>query len=98
MIDAFYPVVDRVTRVLAKDGIFGVVDFYVSGRTDNENIARQCNWFTRWFWAIWFDFDHINLHPSRRNYLEHKFETVKSVSFRNHFVIPYVVRIPYYIW
>ncbi|CAG8586901.1 18849_t:CDS:2, partial [Gigaspora rosea] len=46
-------------------------DFYVSGRVINNDIQvqqgtlnRHCNWFTRWFWQIWFEFDHINLHTS----------------------------------
>ncbi|CAG8734533.1 13135_t:CDS:2, partial [Dentiscutata erythropus] len=80
-------------------------DFYVSGRVTSNDIQvqqgtlnRHCNWFTRWFWQIWFEFDHINLHPSRRDYVEYQFDTVKSFNGRNHFLIPYLVQIPYYVW
>lgn len=104
MIDTFYGVIDRVKELLATDGLIGVADFYVSSRVTPANgkngglVQRQCNWFTRWFWAIWFDFDHINLHPCRREYLEYKFDTVKCFNGRNHFIIPYLVQIPYYVW
>ena len=30
------------------------------------------------FWQIWFDFDNVMLGPQRREYLEHRFETVSS--------------------
>ncbi|CAG8803875.1 3515_t:CDS:2, partial [Gigaspora rosea] len=77
-------------------------DFYVSGRVISSNMRVKqgyyCNWFTRWFWQIWFEFDHINLHPSRRNYVEHQFNAIKCFNGRNHFLIPYLVQIPYYIW
>jgi betaine lipid synthase len=54
-------------------------------------------WFTRWFWAIWFDSDNVYLTPGRREYLEHKFKTVKTISAINHMIKPFV-RIPYYVW
>ncbi|KAI7850522.1 hypothetical protein BDC45DRAFT_517852 [Circinella umbellata] len=104
MMDGYFPVVDRVQSLLAPDGLYGVVDFYVSGKSNSPAEAsspqhnRQCNWFTRIFWNIWFDFDHINLAPGRRDYLEYKFGTVKSLNRRNHFVVPYVIQIPYYVW
>ncbi|CAG8443273.1 5130_t:CDS:2 [Gigaspora rosea] len=102
MIDKFYPVIDRIKTLLCPNGLFGIVDFYVSGRVIDNNIQVQkgyyCNWFTRWFWQIWFEFDHINLHPSRRNYVEYQFNTIKCFNGRNHFLIPYLVQIPYYIW
>ncbi|KAI9293726.1 hypothetical protein K502DRAFT_366453 [Neoconidiobolus thromboides FSU 785] len=104
MIDSFYPVIDNVNQLLSPNGFIGVCDFYTSGRVlpttanDGGLVNRQCNWFTRWFWQIWFDFDHINLHPCRRDYLEYKFSTIKSFSGRNHFIVPYLVQIPYYIW
>ncbi|CAG8634097.1 4742_t:CDS:2, partial [Scutellospora calospora] len=77
-------------------------DSYVSGRVINSDIQIQqgyhCNWFTRWFWQVWFEFDHINLHSSRRDYVEYKFDTLKTFNGRNHFLIPYLVQIPYYVW
>ncbi|KAI9484700.1 hypothetical protein BDB00DRAFT_983783 [Zychaea mexicana] len=104
MMDSYFPVVDRVQSLLTPDGLFGVVDFYVSGKssapaeTYSPQHNRQCNWFTRFFWHIWFDFDHINLAPGRRDYLEYKFGTIKSLNRRNHFVVPYMIQIPYYVW
>ncbi|RIB00442.1 hypothetical protein C2G38_1202460 [Gigaspora rosea] len=102
MIDNFYTVIDRIKTLLCPDGLFGIADFYVSGRVISSNMRVKqgyyCNWFTRWFWQIWFEFDHINLHPSRRNYVEHQFNAIKCFNGRNHFLIPYLVQIPYYIW
>lgn len=104
MMDHYYPVVDRVQSLLAPDGIFGVVDFYVSDKTAapaekwTPQYNRQCNWFTRVFWKLWFEFDHIHLEPGRRDYLEYKFGTIKSVNRRNHFIIPYLIQIPFYVW
>ncbi|CAG8572399.1 12315_t:CDS:2, partial [Cetraspora pellucida] len=105
MIDKFYPVIDRIKKLLCPDGLFGIADFYVSSRVINNDVhvqqgilSRHCNWFTRWFWQIWFEFDHINLHPCRRDYVEYQFDTIKSFNGRNHFLIPYFVQIPYYVW
>lgn len=104
MMDHYYPVVDRVQSLLSPDGIFGVVDFYVSDKTAapaekwTPQYNRQCNWFTRVFWKLWFEFDHIHLEPGRRDYLEYKFGTIKSDNRRNHFIIPYLIQIPFYVW
>ncbi|KAI8061517.1 uncharacterized protein B0P05DRAFT_590679 [Gilbertella persicaria] len=104
MMDYYYPVVDRIQSLLSPEGIVGVVDFYVSGRTNapaekwSPQQNRQCNWFTRHFWQAWFELDHINLTPGRRDYLEYKFGTIKSLNRRNHFIVPYLIQMPYYIW
>lgn len=104
MMDHFYPVVDRIQSLLSPEGVVGVVDFYVSGRSRapaeswSPQQNRQCNWFTRHFWHAWFELDHIHLYPGRRDYLEYKFGTIKSLNRRNHFIIPYVIQMPYYIW
>ena len=91
-----YPIIVRLCQVLGPMGIFGVADFYVSSKRSADS-ARQLSWFTRWFWAIWFDSDNVYLTPGRREYLEHKFKTVKTVSAMNHMIKPFV-RIPYYVW
>lgn len=39
---------------------------------------KQCGWISRWFWQIWFDFDHVDLSPGRRDYLEYRFGTVRT--------------------
>ncbi|ORX59384.1 S-adenosyl-L-methionine-dependent methyltransferase [Hesseltinella vesiculosa] len=104
MMDGYFAVVDRVQSLLCADGVVGVCDFYVSGRTSPASerglahLRRQCHWLTRYFWQMWFEFDHIHLAPGRRDYLEYKFGTVKSLNRRNHFIVPYLVQIPYYIW
>jgi betaine lipid synthase len=28
---------------------------------------KKCGWFSRWFWQIWFDFDHVDLSSGRRS-------------------------------
>lgn len=55
---------------------------------------RHVPWFFRTFWRIWFECDKVFLDPSRREYLEYKFGTVKSVNRYNH----RLGKIPYYIW
>ncbi|EIW83356.1 hypothetical protein CONPUDRAFT_136405 [Coniophora puteana RWD-64-598 SS2] len=105
MIPNFYTLLDRVDHVLSPaHGLVGVVDFYTSGRQPSLHeraiggASRECGWLSRWFWQIWFDFDHVSLSPHRRDYLEYKFGTVKAYNGRNRFVLPFIVRIPYYIW
>ncbi|KAI8924832.1 hypothetical protein BC831DRAFT_463375 [Entophlyctis helioformis] len=96
MIETYYPIVDRIAEVLAPSGIMGVADFYVSAKRSVDP-TRQLGWFMRWFWAIWFDQDNVYLSPGRREYLEHKFKTIKALSGLNNFVKPFV-KIPYYVW
>lgn len=107
MIPNFYPVLDRISHLLHPQfGLFGVVDFYTAGRSSSQTLheraigghGKECGWISRWFWQIWFDFDHVSLGPQRRDYLEYKFGTIKSYNGRNRFVLPFIVRIPYYIW
>ncbi|KAJ8291944.1 hypothetical protein OF846_004728 [Rhodotorula toruloides] len=95
---------DRVERFLHPSGLFSVCDFYVSARETTsvagvigDVTSRQCSWLTRWFWLHWFELDHVDLHPSRRQYLEHRFATIKSFNARNGFVLPGLIRIPYYV-
>ncbi|KAK7057273.1 hypothetical protein R3P38DRAFT_3384712 [Favolaschia claudopus] len=105
MIPSFYTVLDRVEHVLCpKDGLLSVVDFYTAGKQPSLHekaiggVSKECGWLSRWFWQIWFDFDHVSLSPARRSYLEYKFGTIKSFNGRNGFILPFIVRIPYYIW
>ncbi|KAK9467363.1 hypothetical protein V1512DRAFT_270587 [Lipomyces arxii] len=101
MIPMFYAVIDRVEKILSNDGLVSVVDFYaqstasLSGRTNlGGELLRHVNWFSRTFWRLWFEFDRVYLDPARRDYLEYRFGTVKSVNSRN----VLLGRIPYYIW
>jgi len=102
MIPNFYGMLDRVERFLDPiNGLVGVVDFYISDRGAKEvmnagDTLRHCSWWTRWFWLHWFEWDHVDLHPSRRNYLEWRFGTMKSINARNSF--GHIAAIPYYIW
>ncbi|KAF9220624.1 hypothetical protein BS17DRAFT_759265 [Gyrodon lividus] len=105
MIPNFYALLDRIDYVLSPEtGLLSVVDFYTSGRQPSLHekaiggTSKECGWLSRWFWQIWFDFDHVSLSPHRRDYLEYKFGTVKTYNGRNRFIIPFIVRIPYYIW
>lgn len=47
---------------------------------------------------IRFEFDRVFLDPSRRDYLEYRFGTMKSLNGRNGFILPFIIRIPYYVW
>ena len=96
MIESFYPVIDQLQKLLAPTGIFGVADFYCPTKRSADP-TRQISWLMRWFWAIWFDLDNVYLSPGRREYLEHKFKTVKQISKMNPFIKPFV-KIPYYVW
>ncbi|KAK4052298.1 hypothetical protein OIO90_004379 [Microbotryomycetes sp. JL221] len=96
--------VDRIDRFLSPTGLLSVCDFYVSAREKTtlaevigDTASRHCSWLSRLFWLHWFEFDHVDLHPSRRQYLEHTFATIKSFNGRNNFVVPWLVRIPYYV-
>jgi betaine lipid synthase len=78
---------DRIEYVLSpEDGVLGVVDFYTSGKQPSLHekaiggTSKECGWLSRWFWQIWFDFDHVSLSPHRRDYLEYRFGTVSSFS------------------
>ncbi|KAJ7594816.1 hypothetical protein C8J56DRAFT_927718 [Mycena floridula] len=122
MIPDFYTLLDRIDYMVSpQDGLIAVVDFYTAGKQPSLHekaiggVSKECGWLSRWFWQIWFDFDHVDLffftfwcpviHPSqvsltpaRRAYLEYKFGTIKSYNGRNRFVLPLIIRIPYYIW
>ncbi|KAJ2655145.1 hypothetical protein IWW48_005700 [Coemansia sp. RSA 1200] len=67
-------------------------------RCGKQRLGYHCNWFTRVFWQHWFELDHVFLHPCRRDYLEHKFSTHKVYNGRNHFVVPQLIQVPYYVW
>lgn len=99
MIPPYFKVIDRLFDILKPAGLIAVVDFFTSNKeTSDAEPNRQGSLFNRIFWKTWFEFDHVDLSPARRDYLEHKFEVIKSVSCRNNFAIPYIVSIPYYIY
>jgi betaine lipid synthase len=98
MIPDYYSVVDSIPSLLSAGGILGVVDFYVqsivevSGRTyTGGSFNRHVTWLGRVFWRAWFDVDRVGLEGARRDYLEYRFGTLKSVDERNYLLggIPY---------
>lgn len=97
MIPPYFKVIDRVLDLLKPSGVVGVVDFFTSNKEEGET-DRRGNLFNRLFWRSWFEFDHVDLNPARRDYLEHKFECIKSASFRNDMVASWLVSIPYYVY
>lgn len=104
MMPNFYALLDRVDHFLCPTGLLSVCDFYVSAREKTslseiigDVASRHCSWLTRMFWLHWFEFDHVDLHPSRRQYLEHLFGTIKSFNGRNRFILPWLIQIPYYV-
>ena len=101
MILDFFPVIDLLTVLLSPQGIIGVIDFYVQNTVDlgNRNytagvLNRHVNSIGRIFWRAWFEFDHVNLEPARRDYLEYRFGSILNLNCRNW----YLGIIPYYIW
>lgn len=98
MIPDYYSVVDSIPSLLSSDGIVGAVDFYVqsiveiSGRTyTGGSFNRHVTWIKRVFWRAWFDVDRVGLEGARRDYLEYRFGTLKTVDERNYLLggIPY---------
>lgn len=95
---------DRIERFLTPTGLVGCVDFYVSERSSSSSttdicgdVGRYCSWLSRTFWLHWFEIDSVDLHPSRRKYLEWRFGTIKSINARNAFAWG-AASIPYYVW
>lgn len=41
---------------------------------------------------MWFDLDHVDLSPGRRDYLQYKFGTVKVLNNRNNLFLPWFVQ------
>jgi len=104
MIPDYYSVLDSIPSLLAEDGILGVVDFYVqsiveiSGRTyTGGSFNRHVTWLGRVFWRAWFDVDRVGLEGARRDYLEYKFGSLKTIDERNYLLggIPYYSKSPH---
>ncbi len=98
MIPTYYSVLDAIPSLMSPKGIVGVVDFYVqsivelSGRNYTGGcFNRHVRWIGRVFWRAWFDLDRVGLEGARRDYLEYRFGTLKSVDERNYLLggIPY---------
>ncbi|KAG7860306.1 hypothetical protein KL939_001792 [Ogataea angusta] len=102
MIPTFHCAVDHVASMLHKNGVVCCVDFGV--QTIATSVARvntlggmtnrHSPWVFRTFWRTWFEADRVFLDPARRDYLEYKFGTLKSLNLYN----KKLGNIPYYIW
>ena len=90
-------VVERACTILARDGLLGVVDFYVSAAQPEPGLRRHSA-FTRRFWPWWFQHDGVRLSSAALSVLKarltevHRYEGLASV--------PYLpgLRVPYYIF
>lgn len=103
MIPTFNSVVDHAVGLLNKEnGVVASVDFGIQssdtsmGRVNTLGglLNRNVSWLSRNFWRVWFEADKIFLDSARRNYLEYKFGTLKSLNEYNRVL----GRIPYYVW
>lgn len=101
MIPDYYNAVDSLSGLLAPLGLIGVVDFYVQSIVETAgrnyiggSFNRHVNWLSRVIWRSWFDCDRVGLEGARRDYLEYRFGTRKSLDERNYLL----GGIPYYIF
>ena len=99
----FYTLLDRISYTLSPStGLLSVVDFYTSGKQPSLHERaiggekKECGWLSRWFWQIWFDFDHVSLSPLRRDYLEYKFGTVRVGPLWIYYVLTTCVQVKSY--
>lgn len=101
MILDFFPVIDRLSKLLSPCGLIAVADFYVQ-RTDEiatRNYTagyykRHLSFFKRTFWRSWFDMGEIYLDSARRDYLEYLFGSVLNVNCWKY----ESWNVPYYLW
>lgn len=105
MIPNFFATIDKACEMLDPQfGITGVVDFYTQSQSNYSTptriytlggeLWRHVPWVSRTFWRLWFEFDRVFLDPARRDYLEYRMGTIKSLNQRN----VGLGFIPYYIW
>lgn len=103
MMPPYYAVIDHAYELLNEQhGVVCSVDFgvqssaHATGRVNNIGglMNYHIPWIYRTFWRIWFECDKVFLDPSRREYLEYRFGTLKSINMRN----KTLGNIPYYIW
>ena len=98
MIPDYYNILDHATSLLSPTGLIGVADFYVQSIVELQgrnyvggSFNRHVTWLGRIFWRAWFDLDRVGLEGARRDYLEYKFGTLKTMDQRNYWLggIPY---------
>lgn len=102
MIPTFHSCIDHVSPMLHRDGVVACVDFGVQSEITSVGRVntlggmknRHNPWIFRTFWRIWFEADRVFLDPARRDYLEYRFGTLKSLNCYN----KKLGNIPYYVW
>ncbi|QPG77310.1 hypothetical protein FOA43_004718 [Brettanomyces nanus] len=102
MIPGFHSAIDHAATLLHKEGLICCVDFGVQSEVNTIGKVntvggmsdRHIPWILRTFWRIWFEADSVFLDPARRDYLEYRFGTVKSLNLYN----KTLGDIPYFIW
>jgi S-adenosylmethionine-diacylgycerolhomoserine-N-methlytransferase len=96
MIPDWLPTIDNCKKLMAPDGIIGVVDFFVPGKYA-EAERMKASWFTRNFWPAWFDDQNVFISSYQLAYLEHKFSRLSL--FEAATPLPYFLpnlKVPYF--
>ncbi|QRW21732.1 betaine lipid synthase [Rhizoctonia solani] len=87
MIPTYHRLLDRVDRMLDPTGLCaGLHEESIGG------VGKVVGWLGHWFWQMWFDLDHVDLSPGRRDYLQYKFGTVKILNGRNGMFLPWFIQ------
>eukprot|EP01123_Difflugia_compressa_P008239 TRINITY_DN2401_c0_g1_i1.p1 TRINITY_DN2401_c0_g1~~TRINITY_DN2401_c0_g1_i1.p1 ORF type:complete len:194 (-),score=37.89 TRINITY_DN2401_c0_g1_i1:45-575(-) len=97
MIPPWVDCILHAKSLLNRDGIIGVVDFYVSQKYPAPLMKRH-SWFTRTFWPIWFSSDNVFLSPDHVPTLFSQFTKLHLVESQHH--VPYIpfIMVPHYIF
>ena len=97
MIPDWQPAIDNGLAMLRPGGVFGAVDFYVSGAKPPPGLAKH-GLLMRAFWPRWFAHDGVRLDAERLAYLrarlpDHRLEERLAP-------VPYLpgARVPYYLF
>jgi len=97
MIPDWFAAIENAMRILKPGGTIGIVDFFVSRKYPDDELARH-SWFSRSFWPVWFASD--NVFPSRDHlpFLRRHFSTTSLIESRAK--VPYLLwfKTPYYIF
>ncbi len=102
MIPTFHSAIDHASDLLKIEGLICCVDFGIQSSANTVGkvntvgglAGRHVPWVLRTFWRAWFEADRVFLDPARRDYLEYRFGTIKSLNLYNKIL----GKIPYYIW
>ena len=99
MIPDWFAAINHAARLLAPDGLLGVVDFYVARKHPEDGMAAH-SWLQRSFWPVWFATDNVHLSADHLPYLRAAFRSCSCIE--QTMAAPYVGRVlpavPYYIF